>query len=125
MWDIEEIHNDNKLFYRIHKDYIIDGKLTHGVFEEKGNGMSTDWEKYSTPTDSVCRAKKPIDNGIVSFMVGDIRNINLAVTHKPSEKNRSHSIVKGKEKKIQQDTEVRFKLMKMLKWEIQVGAYSC
>jgi len=125
MWDIEEIPNENKLFYRIHKINFREGKLLPGAFREIRDGMSADWEKYSTPTDSVYRARIPIDNGIVSLIVGNIRNINLEVTHKPSESNRSHTIVKGKEKTIQEDPEVRLKLMNMSKWEIQVGAFSC
>ncbi len=113
MWDIEEIPDDNKVFYRIHKSFFREGKLIPGAFREIRDGMSADWEKYSTPADSICRAKKPEDNGIVSLLVGNMRKTDLEVTHRPSEENRSHSIVKGREKRIQDDPEVRLKLMKM------------
>ncbi|OQX06372.1 MAG: hypothetical protein BWK80_50825 [Desulfobacteraceae bacterium IS3] len=123
MWDIEEIPDENKVFYRIHKGFLREGKLIPGAFREIGDGMSVDWEKYSTPEDSICRAKIPEDNGIVSLIVGNIRKTDLEVSHKPSEKNISHSIVKGKKRKIQDDPEVRLILMKISQWEIQVGAY--
>ncbi|OQX09464.1 MAG: hypothetical protein BWK80_46855 [Desulfobacteraceae bacterium IS3] len=121
MWGIEEIPDENNVFYRIHKSFVREEKLIPGAFREIGNGMSVDWEKYSTPVNSILRSKIPEDNGIVSLMAGNIRKIDLEVTHKPSEKNRSHSIVKGRNKKIQDDPEIRLKLMKMSKWEIQVG----
>lgn len=123
MWDIEEIPDNNKVYYRVHKSFFRQEKLIPGAFREIGDGMSVDWEKYSTPVDSIFRAKIPSDNGMVSLIVGNIREINLEATHKPSEKNRSHSIVKGKEGKIQDDPEIRLKLMKMSKWEIRVGFY--
>ena len=122
MWDVEEIPDKDRLFYRIHKSFFRGGKLLPGVFREIGDGMSADWEKYATPTESVCRAKVPTDNGIASFEARDIRNMNLEVIHKPSKKNRSHSIVKGKEKMIKDDPEIRFKLLKLVKWKIEVGA---
>jgi hypothetical protein len=52
-----------------------------------------------------------------------MRNINLRIIHKPSRNNRSHSIVKGKEIRIKDDSEIRLKLLKLAKWEIKVGAY--
>lgn len=121
MHDIEEIPDEDKLFYRIHKDFCRGGNLVPGAFREIRDGMSTDWEKYSTPTISICRAKKPIDNGIVSLIVKSIRNMNLEVIHKPSAYNRAHSIVKGKERKIQDDPEVRLKLRRISMWEINIG----
>lgn len=123
MYDIEEIPDEDKLFYRIHKDFYRRGNLIPGAFREIRDGMSADWERYSTPTTSICRAKRPIDNGIVSLLVKNIRDMNLEVIHKPSEKNRAHSIVKGKTKKIQDDPEVRLKLRKISVWEINIGDY--
>ncbi len=122
MSDVEEIPDKDEVFYRIHKNFFIGGRLQPGVFREIGDDMSVDWEKYSTPVESVCRAKVPVDNGIVSLIAGDVRNIKLEVIHKPSENNMAHSIVRGIEVKIK-DTEIRFKLKKLAKWEIQVGDY--
>ncbi len=51
MWKVEIIHDKDKLFYRVHKSFLRAGKLLLGVFREIGDGMSTDWEKYSTPID--------------------------------------------------------------------------
>ncbi len=63
MLKTEEIPDDAMLYYRIHASFYRNGRLVPGVFREIGDGMSTDWNKYSTPTDAVCRAKTPRDNG--------------------------------------------------------------
>ncbi|MCL4296133.1 MAG: hypothetical protein KJ077_10415 [Anaerolineae bacterium] len=120
MYRVEDILNDDKLYYRIHAMYVRDGDLIPGAFCERGDGMSTDWEKYSTPEQSRQRANSnPQQNGIVSFIVGPLRNeLNLEVIHKPSDDNRAHSLVKGKEVKIQHNTEARLKLLSLLQWEI-------
>jgi hypothetical protein len=121
MYPVEDIPNDDKLYYRVHAMYIRDGNLTPGVFCERVDGMSTDWEKYSTPEQSRQRVNKnPLQNGIVSFIAGQLRNdVNLEVIHKPTD-NRAHSLVKGKEVKIQDSTEVRLKLYNLFQWEIPI-----
>lgn len=103
--------------------YYRNGRLAPGVFREIGDGMSTDWNKYSTPIDSVCRAKTPKDNGIVSLKVKGIRRINLAVNHSPGPKNMAHTLVKGRERKIDADPEARLKLLNMAVWELKVGEH--
>lgn len=120
MWEVENLPNEDTVFYRVHKSYCMDGELNYSVFKEIGDAMSVDWSKYSTPTDSVSRAKTPKDNGIVSFIVMQLRSLKLSVYHAPSKDNRSHSSVKGNDKPIQQDTEIRFKLKKLAKWKISI-----
>ena len=120
MYPVEDIPNDDKLYYRAHKMYIRDGLLTPGVFREIEDGMSADWEKYSTPEQTRQRASKNhLQNGIVSFITGQLRNkLNLEVLHSPSRENRAHSLIKGKEKKIQHNPEIRLKLLNVCQWEI-------
>jgi len=121
MWPIEEIPNRDTLYYRIHQSYLIRGELKPGAFREIGDSMSTDWSKYSTPSDSRSRAKKPEQNGIISLKVGSLRQLKLTVVHAPSEDNKSHSLVKGVD-----EVEIRLKLLYKLRdtaddhiqWEI-------
>lgn len=120
MWDVENLPDEDAVFYRVHKNYCMDGELNYSVFREIGDAMSVDWSKYSTPIDSVSRANRPEHNGIISLIVMDLRLLKLAVYHSPSDNNRSHSSVKGNDKPIQNDTEVRFKLKKLAKWEIPI-----
>lgn len=123
MWPIETIPDEDKLFYRIHKNYIQDGQLIPGSFREKGEGMSTDWDKYSTPIDAKNRAKVPADNGIVSFISGDIRRIGLEVKHDPicspdeNIYNRAHANIIGLSKNKEK---LRLDLMELYHWEIQI-----
>jgi len=123
MHEIEDIPNEDRLYYRVHQSYFSRGELKPGVFREIGDGMSTDWAKYSTPLESRNRAKKPEKKGIVSFIVGDLRKLNLTVVHAPSKENRAHTNVK-----LVNDVEIRLKLLDQLldpnnetvKWEIPI-----
>lgn len=83
MWPIEPIPDEDSLFYRIHKNFYPNKELKPRVFAPRGEGMSTDWEEYSTPEESRNRAKIPEDNGIVSFITRDLRNLPLDVIHAP------------------------------------------
>lgn len=121
MWLIEEIPNEDALYYRIHQSYLVRGELKPGAFREIEDGMSTDWSKYSTPLESRSRAKKPEQNGIVRLNVGSLRQLKLTIVHAPSKDNRAHSLVKGVD-----DVEIRLKLLDKLldttddhiQWEI-------
>ncbi len=68
MWEIEFIPDEDHLFYRLHKSFILEGEVLPGAFQERGEGeqrgMSTDWEKYSTADDALQRSKIPNENGI-------------------------------------------------------------
>ncbi len=125
MWEIENIPNDNLLYYRVHhRDVDREGNLSPGAFRERDGGMSTDWNKYSTPEEAQQRARNPLDNGIVRFLVGDIRAIELMVKHDPLYKpdqhifNRAHTNVIGIDgvRKV----EMRLKLLDLYFWEIRI-----
>ncbi|MGH7902399.1 MAG: hypothetical protein ACRENZ_11755, partial [Thermodesulfobacteriota bacterium] len=122
IFPIEGIDNNSKLYYRIHKQYFIDSDLLPSVFRETGEGeqksMSTDWGKYSTPNESRKRARKPEDNGIVHFISGKLRNLNLSVKHAPTNDNKAHTNVKGNDTPIEQDEELRLKLLDEIEWDI-------
>jgi hypothetical protein len=118
-WDIEEIPDVDKLFYRVHQQNYRDGKVVTSTFKEFGTsddnkGMSTDWMKYSTPSESKARAKKPEVNGIISFIAGELRTILLKVIHYPIDSNRAHTNVKGI------DQEKQLKLRSMYTIEIHI-----
>jgi len=118
----EDIGDIDKLYYRIHKTWIKDdGKIKSGAFIERGNGMSTDWEKYSIPENTRNRATSNSKlNGVVSFITGNLRKLTLTVQHTPSEDNRAHTDIKGNPKRIQDDPEIRLKLTDEFVWEIKV-----
>ena len=117
MWEVETIPDGDKLFYRIHKNYIREGIVKPKAFQERGEsdsrGMSTDWEKYSEPQASLAQAKIPEDNGIVSFTAGNLRKISLDIMHAPLENNRAHTNVRGVD-----DVEKNLKVRSLFKWEI-------
>ncbi len=120
---IENIPDDDLLYYRVHKTFIVEGVLVPGAFKELGEGadrgMSTDWSKYSTPIESQNRARSPKDNGIISGNVGNIKSIGLSVVHAPIELNIAHTNIKGIDANT---TEYRRKLLKVFsQWEIEIN----
>ncbi len=114
MYSVEEIPDIDKLYRRVHKNHVIDGELLPIAFTEISGGMSTDWEKYSTPEQARLRAKKPESNGIVSLVSGQVRKFGLQVIHSPTEDHQSHTDVIGV------DIESRLLLLEVFKWEIPV-----
>src|SRR6266568_1723640 len=98
IWPVEQIPDVDGVFMRAHHVHFRDGELQPGVFRQHGDGMSVDWEKYSTPEETRNRAAKPFENAVVRAGAGHIRQISdLDVRHKPDHKhsNRAHSDVVG------------------------------
>lgn len=102
-WPVEHIPDEADVYLRAHRKHLRDRTLLPGVFQEHDGGMSVDWEKYSTPEETRQRARKPMDNAVVSLPVGGIRDIKirdtqiLEVTHEPDTEspNQAHSEVFG------------------------------
>ncbi len=120
-WTVEDIPDPDKLFFRIHQTFIHSGEVKPKVFVERGTdsakGMSTNWDKYSTAQNLKDGARVPEDNGIASFITGEIRNIGLKVNHAPLEDNQSHTNISGLPGNPK-DTKFRLQMMDMFKWEI-------
>lgn len=84
------------MYYRVHRNFCNGGEIGPNVFRNHGDGMSTDWEKYTTPEESRDRAKKPLENAVVSLIVGDVAKIpGQRIEHTPIPENRSHADVLG------------------------------
>ena len=70
------------------------------------------------------KSRKPCKNGIVSFIVGKLRNINLKIEHSPIINqeclvdNKAHTNISGMGKRAEEKTEMRTKLLYLKKWEI-------
>lgn len=118
MWPVEEIPDVDGLYMRVHRNHVRDGEPIPGAFRDIGGGMSTDWNKYSTPQATRERGRKdPALYGIIQLPVGLVRTIDsLAVTHSPLEENRAHTDVIG-----EKDTEVRLKLLRVYEWKIPLA----
>ena len=115
-YEVETLGDLETLYYRVHKTYYRSSKIIPNAFQTKGDGMSTDWAKYSSPEESYSRCKIPADNSIVSFNTGRVKSEKiLDVIHKPENINRSHSLVLGIPKSEPFKTEVRLHLMKIHK----------
>ena len=74
--------------------------------------MSTDWSKYSTPSETRTRGKIAKDNAVIKFLVSDVRNIDgQTVIHTPDmpNNNRSHTDVFGEK----DDVEIRLKFTRI------------
>jgi hypothetical protein len=126
-WPIEVVPNGDTIYRRAHKQKFKNGEAQPSAFELV-DGLSTDWEKYSTAKETRQRAPKPFDNGVVSLSVEGVRGINtLTVDHSPIQRgsklqdvkgnpippNRAHTDVNGPN-----TPEMRDKLSKLAKLEI-------
>ena len=118
VWPIEPIPDADNVFMRAHRMYFREGELQPGVFRAQGDGMSVDWDKYSTAEETKKRAgKNPHDNAVVRMCAGRIREIaGLRVEHQPDRvgQNRAHSNVLGLPAHSTPDlVEVRLKLRRI------------
>jgi hypothetical protein len=101
---------------RVHRNLVPDGEAEPGVFRDHGNGMSSDWEKYSTPQQTRARAREPQENGVISLLTEEVRAIpGLTTLHSPSRKNRAHAEVVGRK-----TPRIRVLLSRIANWEIRL-----
>src|SRR5215217_7602862 len=101
----EDVPGDAILYKFVHRNDIDDaGRPTRAVFRNVGErgdpdrepGMSTDWNKFSTPHRTRNRVKsgRPEDNGVISLPVARVRLIHLqVVSHAPETDNWAHTDV--------------------------------
>jgi hypothetical protein len=110
-WEKEEIPNNSMLYMRVHWRYLNDdGCPEVGAFRDHCGGMSTDWDKYSTPHDTLNRGREPRYNAVIEMNVEAVRSIpNQSVQHCPFPENRAHTEVVGEKRK---DPEVRIKFQR-------------
>lgn len=98
--DSEEIPNQDLLFMRVHRQWLHeDGSISAGAFQNrptKADGMSIDWEKYSSARATKERAPRPDDNAVVKMLAGQAGGIpDQTVVHTPKRENRAHTDVFG------------------------------
>ncbi len=132
-WEIEPIPDDALLYMRVHKNNLdSDGKPIPGAFRNqptRADGMSTDWDKHSTPKECQARARTPEDNAIIVLPVAEVRKIadKQVVEHtpiykplsEPPEFNRAHTDVFG-----EKTTEARFHFMRIYSFAIRLEKQS-
>lgn len=100
-WPVEPIPDQDHIYCRVHQMYIKSDGIFPAAFTNRPQGsesMSVDWAKYTTPDETRARARKPIENAVVQFVVGQVRAIpGQRVEHSPDvlRGNRSHSDVIG------------------------------
>ena len=129
MYEVETVPDPDLIFLRVHKSQIDpDGAVIPRAFEEHGGGMSTNWAKYATPESTrqqvIKSQKEPKNYGVLSFVVGEVRQIeDTTVKHTPLPDNQSHTDVTGPGPKPQKpeklsvyQTMVRAKLAGICNW---------
>ncbi len=110
---VEPIGPDAALFRQVPPNRMkADGRPRAGAFTEHGRGMSTDWNKYSTPLESQARSPRPV--AIVRLEAARVSALGLSATHTPRNWNRAHVDVTG----IGNDEEIRLALADLATVEI-------
>ena len=108
VWPCEPIPDQDALFYRFPVGGLRpDLKVFPGVFRENQGSISTDWEKYSSSTETRSRRGRPERFAVIKMIAGLVRQIDgLTVTHSPVQNeesepdNRAHTDIFGLEIQI-------------------------
>ena len=121
-WEREEIPDQDRLFMRVHiNTWVRNDEVLPGAFDNRpagAAGMSTDWERYSTPEETRERGRNPWRQAVIEFLVGDARALpGQTVEHRPQDDNRAHTEVVG-----EKSEKVRVKFTRIWKWAIQPQA---
>ena len=138
LWQVEEIPDCDSLFYRFPVgDLPANRKPFPGMFRQNKGSISTDWERYSTASQTRARQGRPERFAVVRMIVGGIRAIDgLTVSHSPTQNierlpdNRAHTDIFGMEppapptnpdfgRKLRIRTELH---QRFSTWEIPPGA---
>ncbi len=123
-WPLEYIPDPDLLYMRVHQVHIRGDSPSLKVFvnhgEDEEDGMSTDWNKYSTPAQTRNRiygSKPAWRGGVIQMVVGEVRKIpGQSVQHAPLADNRAHTNVKGRK-----NTQERYLFMRVWNWAISYG----
>jgi len=108
-WPKEDIPDDGVLYMRLHRAWTSSGEPIPGAFRNIVDGMSTDWDRYSTPEETRQRARAPSDNAVIALVVGQVRTVpGQTVEHAPLPDNRAHTNVMG-----EKSAQVRLMLMRL------------
>jgi hypothetical protein len=124
-WPVEDIPDSDTLFLRVHRQHIReDRSVRPAAFQDRGDGMSTDWSKYASASTTRFHPLKngPENYGVLQMNVGEVRGVDaLRVVHEPIKDhptlpdNRAHSEV------FEEKTEeVRTKLGRLAQWAIKL-----
>ena len=82
-WQPEQIPDEDRLFMRVHTTWIPRGEVSPGAFQNRpagATGMSTDWQRYSTPEQTRQRSKKPSEQAVIELIVGEVRAYEATLT---------------------------------------------
>jgi hypothetical protein len=125
-WEVCEIPDANCLFLRIHLNHWKRGRIAPSAFHPWGDGLSTDWCRYSSQAETILRVgdqettkkdgyKKPESYGVAAMSVKGVRNIPiLSVRHTPNLENMAHAEIFGSPPcEPGDDDEVRVKLRRL------------
>lgn len=123
-WPVEYVPNSDFLYRRVHVNILIItpnwDDIPPFAFKDN-NGISTDWNKYSSPEESRQRALDPEKNGIIQVKVESVRQFqNLTINHTPLPSNRAHTTINGlKDYKKEDQTDIRKRLARLATWIIK------
>jgi hypothetical protein len=99
-WFIEDIPDDSVLLYRVFRDWMPELKVRPNVFREAGGSMSTNWDRYSTASETreQVRSEQLPDVFVIALNTEYVRKETaLSIKHSPdhSLQNRAHTDVFG------------------------------
>lgn len=88
------IEDEDKLLRGVHQNFVKEeGKISSGVFIQRGTRLSVDAEKLTTIQIFFSRHPQSIE--IARIIAGYVRQLNLKVYHEPTVDNPAHTIIDG------------------------------
>lgn len=126
---VKNIPDNDFLFRNFNLKLIVKprGYFAHEVpinafRDEKGDGISTAWEKYCSAKKLRRLSKIPKFNGVIKMNVGNIRKIPvLSVIHNPKMRNYGHSLIKGLPNNRAEKLKLRSRLKYISEWVIPLN----
>jgi hypothetical protein len=84
-WVAETIPDTDSLFYRVPVAWLKkDQRIHSGVFQQRGDAMSADWDRYSSAEETRARPTNAIRFAVVRLPVDCVRKIRgLTLKHDP------------------------------------------
>lgn len=126
---IKDIPDKDVLFRNFNLKLIVQprGYSAHEVpinafRDEKGDGISTAWEKYCSAKKLRRISRTPKYNGVIKMNTGKIRRILiLSVVHGPKMRNYGHSLIKGIPDNRAEKLKIRSRLKDISEWVIPLN----
>lgn len=98
----QAIERGDRLYRRLTRDVIRDGRVNRGVYYFRGQpdpSISVDLARLTTPEETRRRARNPSMAGVGELVASVPLDLGLTIRHAPAEDNSAHCLIEGQTNK--------------------------